>query len=71
MLREFERRLPELAITSEVWDEACELARRCRGAGVTAPNTDLLIAACARHHGAQLEHADRNFDLIPDTPICL
>jgi predicted nucleic acid-binding protein len=28
------------------------------------PATDLLIAACAGHHGAQLEHADADFDAI-------
>lgn len=72
VLRDFERLVPELPITPEVWNEACELARRCRAAGVTAPATDLLIAACARHHGAQLEQADTDFDEIarvsaPDT----
>ncbi len=25
---------------------------------------DVLIAACARHHGADLEHADGDFDAI-------
>jgi predicted nucleic acid-binding protein len=28
------------------------------------PATDILIAACAGHHGAQLEHADGDFDAI-------
>jgi predicted nucleic acid-binding protein len=64
VLREFERLVPELAITDEVWSEACDLARRCRGAGVSVPATDLLIAACARHHGAELEQADGYFDAI-------
>ena len=64
VLREFERLIPELAITSEVWNDACDLARRCRAAGVSVPATDVLIAACARHHGARLEHADSDFDLI-------
>jgi predicted nucleic acid-binding protein len=67
VLREFERLIPELAITTEVWNEACDLARRCRAAGVSAPATDVLIAACARHHGARLEHADSDFDLIEAT----
>jgi hypothetical protein len=64
VLREFERRLPELAMTTEVWTEAFDLARRCRAAGVTVPATDLLIAACARHHGAALEQSDGDFEEI-------
>ena len=64
VLREFERLVPELAITADVWNEACDLARRCRAGGVTVPATDLLIAACARHHGAQLEQSDADFEAI-------
>ena len=64
VLREFERLIPELAIDVEIWSEACDLARRCRAAGVSVPAADLLIAASARHHGAQLEHADGDFDAI-------
>lgn len=64
VLREFERLIPELPITPEVWRDAYELARRCRKGGVTVPSTDLLIHACASHHGAMLEHEDGDFDLI-------
>jgi predicted nucleic acid-binding protein len=64
VLREFERLIPDLAIDVEVWSAACELARRCRAAGVTVPATDLLIAACARRHGARIEHADADFNAI-------
>jgi len=64
VLREFERLIPQLTIDAEIWSEACDLARRCRAAGVTVPASDILIAACARHHGAQLEHADGDFDAI-------
>ena len=64
VLREFERLLPELAITAQIWAEAYELARRCRGRGVTVPATDLLIMACSRHHGAGLEQSDSDFDQI-------
>jgi predicted nucleic acid-binding protein len=66
ILREFERVVSELPITPEVWTEAYDLARRCRAAGVTAPASDLLITACARHHGVRLEHADADFDRISD-----
>jgi predicted nucleic acid-binding protein len=64
VLREFDRLIPELAISAEVWTGAFDLARRCRAAGVTVPASDLLIDACARHHRAALEHADGDFDLI-------
>jgi predicted nucleic acid-binding protein len=67
VLREFERFVPELAITSEVWNEACDLARRCRGAGVTVPAADLLIDACARHYGVALEQADGDFERIAES----
>ena len=62
VLREFARVLPELAIDSEVWSKAYDLATQARAQGVTAPATDVLIAACALHHGADLESADSDFD---------
>jgi predicted nucleic acid-binding protein len=61
VLREFERLLPELEIDVDVWEVAYELARRARASGVTVPATDLLIAACAKRHGAELEHSDSDF----------
>lgn len=60
-LRDFERILSELPTDDEVWSQAVDLARRARAAGVTVPATDLLIAACARRHGAGLEASDRHF----------
>lgn len=67
VLRDFERVLPELAITSDVWEHAFQLARSCRGVGASVPATDLLIMACAHQHGADLVHADAHFDQIVDT----
>jgi predicted nucleic acid-binding protein len=32
---------------------------------VSVPATDILIAACARRHGAALETADADFELLP------
>ena len=64
VLRDFERLLPELPISDDVWSEAAELARRARANAITVPASDLLIAACARHHGASLETADSDFDLL-------
>jgi predicted nucleic acid-binding protein len=60
-LRDYEDVLVELAIDDDVWDGAYELARRARSAGVSVPATDILIAACARRHGAELETADSDF----------
>lgn len=64
ILREFESVLPELPIDDEVWSGARELARRARSVGVSVPATDILIAACARRHGAELETADADFERL-------
>lgn len=64
ILRDFEAWIPELPITDEVWEEAYSLAERCRRNGKTAPSTDVLIAACARRHEVDLEHADAHFDFL-------
>jgi predicted nucleic acid-binding protein len=64
VLREFERLLPELTMTADVWNEAYDLARRCRSAGVTVPATNLLITACSRCHAAAIEQSDSDFDQI-------
>jgi predicted nucleic acid-binding protein len=62
VLREFERLVPELPTTAEVWEQAFEIARVCRTAGVTVPATDILIFACAAFHGADIEHGDADFE---------
>jgi len=64
VLREFASALPELSIDEAVWREAYDLARRARARGITVPAADLVIAACARHHGAALETADTDFALL-------
>jgi predicted nucleic acid-binding protein len=56
--------LLELAIDDDVWAGAYEIARRARGAGVSVPATDILIVACARRHGADLETADSDFERL-------
>ncbi|MCX6938868.1 MAG: PIN domain-containing protein [Verrucomicrobia bacterium] len=61
MINDFEQTLPELEITPEVWELACELGRRARAKGLTVPNPDLLIAAVARHHKVPVEAADAHF----------
>jgi len=64
VLREMERQLVELAIPPAVWAQAFDLARKSRAAGETVPPVDILIAACATHHGVGLEHCDAHFDVL-------
>jgi len=64
VLRRFADTLPELPIEGEIWQVAYELAARSRSRGITVPVTDILIAACAAHHGAAIETADSDFDLL-------
>jgi predicted nucleic acid-binding protein len=64
VLKDFERLLPELGIDDDVWRGAYELARKARSVGVSIPATDLLIAACAKRHDANLEHSDSDFDQL-------
>lgn len=56
--------LPSLPIDAAVWDRAATLASGARRRGITIPATDLLVAACARHHEVALLHHDRHFELI-------
>jgi predicted nucleic acid-binding protein len=64
VLRDFERLLPQLAMDDAVWSAAYDLARCARSAGVSVPATDILIAACARYHQVELEHADADFSRL-------
>ncbi len=63
-LRDFENHIPDLGITDEVWEEACDLAGRCRKAGKSAPGSDILIAACARYYRVEVETADAHFEFL-------
>jgi predicted nucleic acid-binding protein len=60
-LRRYEALLPDYEITSAVWDRAIRLADRGRAAGVTVPQADLVIFACAREHDVELAHDDAHF----------
>jgi predicted nucleic acid-binding protein len=62
ILRGFEMTLPELPVDDEVWESSMDLARRARTQGGTLSSSDLLIAARARRHGAELETSDRDFE---------
>jgi predicted nucleic acid-binding protein len=62
--RDLERALPELKIDEDVWAASFDLARRARSKGITVPATDILIVACALHHGAEIETSDSDFDAL-------
>jgi predicted nucleic acid-binding protein len=64
VITDLERALPALEITREVWRTAGALARAARKGGQTIPATDLLIAACAHHHGVRIVHDDFHFTAI-------
>ena len=64
ILEEFERVIPELPVDSDVWQCSIDPARNARVRGVTVPATDILIAACARHHGVAIGTADSDFGMI-------
>ena len=68
VIQDLERTLPDLDITPEVWRGACMLAQAARKGGQTVPATDLLVAACARHHGVALAHDDTHFAAMPAIP---
>lgn len=63
-LAEIDAELRLLPIDQVVWDQARQLAIKARALGVTVPNTDLLIFACARAHGAGIEAADKHFGML-------
>ena len=53
-----------LRIDDDVWKSAHALAQTCRAAGETVPAADLLIAACADHHGVEILERDGHFAQI-------
>jgi|SRR4051812_27286135 predicted nucleic acid-binding protein len=53
-------------VDAGVWAKARQLSRVARDKGITAPATDIIIAACAAHYGLEIEHCDAHFhSLIP------
>ena len=63
-LSELDREITCLQITRETWQKARVLAHKCRLAGRTVPSADLVIAACALSHNAEMEHQDDHMDFI-------
>lgn len=55
----------ESPLRSEVFEEAAQLYRSARRAGVTIRSgVDCLIATCAIRHGLPVLHHDRDFSLL-------
>lgn len=67
VLRDMELNLVELAVDQAVWDASFELAREARKRGITAPATDIMVAACAKHHGVGIEHDDEHLAALMAT----
>ncbi|MBC8094202.1 MAG: PIN domain-containing protein [Akkermansiaceae bacterium] len=63
-LAEMEKEIERVSVDAAVWRLASRLALRCRENGITAPTSDIVIAACAAAHKLELEHCDRHFDRI-------
>lgn len=53
--------LPMLATPGDLWAKAARLGQDCRDAGFTAGSLDLIIAALAIHHGAELVTFDGDY----------
>jgi len=56
--------MPVLETPKDLWEMAVKIGRNCRDAGIDAGSLDLLIAAVAIHHGAELVTFDRDFQNI-------
>jgi predicted nucleic acid-binding protein len=56
--------LPMLATPLRLWGQATELGQACRRKNITAGSLDLLIAAIALHHGAEVVTFDADYQKI-------
>jgi len=56
--------LPTLATPPDLWTQAAQLGQACRRKGINALSLDLLIAAIALHHGAEVVTFDADFEKI-------
>jgi len=63
-LADMEAEIDRVPVDEKVWLMARRLALRCRENGITAPSTDIVIAACAAANGLELEQCDSHFDAI-------
>jgi predicted nucleic acid-binding protein len=56
--------LPMLPTPADLWQQAINLGQACRQIGRTVLSLDLLIAAVALHHNAELVSFDADFEAI-------
>lgn len=56
--------LPLLSTPPALWRDAARLGQACRDQGFTAGSLDLVIAALALHHHAELITSDQDFITI-------
>jgi predicted nucleic acid-binding protein len=54
--------LPTLATPPDLWTQAALLGQACRRKGISALSLDLLIAAVAMHHRAEVVTFDADFE---------
>jgi predicted nucleic acid-binding protein len=60
---------PLLATPPRLWRDAALLGQACRDQGFTAGSIDLLIAALALHHDAELITFDQDYSFISRASI--
>jgi predicted nucleic acid-binding protein len=63
-LNDLENEITLLPVNAAVWQVARKLATRCHDTGMTFPASDIIISACAKFHGVDVEHCDKHFDQI-------
>ena len=66
---EMVEQLEVLPVTGDVALDAARLGGECARRGATVGNLDLLIAACARRHGARILTRDPDFGRIPNVQV--
>ena len=57
-------KLPYLEVTREIWETAGKMSASLRGAGVTLPLSDLIIAAAALSEGHEIFTIDPHFQKV-------
>jgi predicted nucleic acid-binding protein len=55
---------PSLEMDEEAWRCAAAMGRAAKKAGLNCPLADVLIAACAKRHGADLLHRDKHLTAL-------
>lgn len=47
-----------------VWESASLLGRAAKAQGLNCPLPDVLVVACAQHHGVEVLHRDKHIDSL-------